>query len=128
MTEGLLEYFRIMFPEFDAEQYPDLRVNLWGDTAEAQLDKTRWANFYQRGVALYIAHNLALEKWRADYKGKMAGSFGPKSSESISIDGASNSVNVNVTAYGGAGMYSMTPYGMQLWDLIQMVGIGVIQL
>ena len=50
--------FKNQFPEFASET--DARVQLFIDKAAPHFDFDRWDDFYQDGVANWVAHNLAM--------------------------------------------------------------------
>lgn len=59
--------FRSWFPEFtDTDQYPDSLISFWVAVATLFLNPCRWGRTYGLGVALYAAHNIALEAQARD--------------------------------------------------------------
>ena len=123
-----VEGFRLAFPEFgDATVYPDTRAQWWLNLGEKMCNPQRWGDFTEAGVYLLMAHNLYLEHERTTGGGS-AGTVGPVSSISKSIDGVSKSVSMSVGHYDAAGQWAATIYGQQYYDLMMMVGAGGIQL
>jgi hypothetical protein len=122
--------FRTQFPEFrDTVVYPDQQLNFWAELAEAQLRECVWLSSWQKGVSLYVAHEvtLAAQNQKAAAAGGMPGTSG----------GVANTKTVGSVAVGydsentsekDAGWYNLTNYGKQLYRLIRLFGAGCVQL
>lgn len=118
-----LAEFLAIFPEFsNATTYPVARVNFWLSYAVNFVDSTRWGNVYQQGMALYAAHLLVLDVRNQSQQGTVTGVDTGQSADGISYSVDSASVTI-----AGAGLYNTTTYGIQYWQLAQMMGAGGLQ-
>jgi hypothetical protein len=122
--------FRTAFPEFgDATVYPDGAVTAALATGSLMVDDTRWQGLAVRGVELYAAHTLVLSTAasKAAARGQaLAGPSGPIASKGVGP--ASVSYDTTSGVEEGAGVYNLTVYGRQFWQLAQMAGAGGLQL
>lgn len=120
--------FRAIMPEFaDVAAFPDARVGFWLASSLARLPEDRWGGLWAQGVALLTAHQLYLSRRRI---GAMAGSGGgslaPVSSKSVGA--VSVAYDNSLGAIEGAGAWNLSPYGVEFWQLCQLVGMGGTQL
>lgn len=128
-----VQRFREIFPIFTQELYPDGAVSLRLGLAEAFCSPCVWrpAAVREYAMALYTAHFLAA------YGSAVAGGSGTGSAgqalgmgtvTSKSVDGASVSYDVTTSSEQGAGFWNSTPWGRELYRMMQAVGAGAIQL
>lgn len=114
--------FRIAYPAFaDLIAYPPAMVAHWIGVAVNRLDPLRWAQFYDEGINLFVAHRLALAKLSG-----ATGLVGVVSSKSVG--GVSVAYNTELGALEGGGNYNVTSFGREFLMLARVVGIGGIQL
>jgi len=116
--------FRAAFPEFTAASFPDAAVTFWSSLAELSVGECRWGDYYTQGLYLLTAHYLSLSSLMA--AGAGTGNTGFVTQKKVGDVAISYSDNAG--AVTGAGQYNRTLYGQQYWQLVQMIGIGAIQL
>ena len=129
-----VDEFRAAFPAFTVELFPDARVEFYLALAGERLPPDRWGGLLPGGTALFVAHNLTLEKAAeraADGAGGFYAAAGPvvSESESKTVGGVSKTVSTGragaaATGYAAAGQWNDTVYGKQFWELAQIVGAG----
>lgn len=119
--------FRVDFPAFASlTKYPDALVSLWAGIAPLLLDETAWGDLFPIGQELFIAHNLVLDGM-AGVEASRGGLVGFAKGAIASESGDKVSVTYQGTAMlEGAGHWNMTIYGMRYWQLMRMVGTGVV--
>lgn len=123
------------FPEFapgapGVGVFPPSAINYWLQVAILTLNVGRWQSLYYLGVELFMAHNLALEAWSAQgapgnqqvIPGISKGAVAGKSAGDVSI-----SYNNAAVMDMRAAQFNNTTYGARLWNLIQMIGMGPLQ-
>jgi hypothetical protein len=138
--------FRINFPAFkDTVRFTDEEVQYWIDQAysppnsTAAINQYRWGQFYQLGLQLWVAHNLAVQDMmyqRAGMPGMGGGSTGFISmpltgsgvASSKSVDGVSLSYDNQIGMEKDAGWWGSTPWGNQFLYYLRMAGSAPIQL
>jgi Protein of unknown function (DUF4054) len=121
--------FRITYPAFaDVLAYPTLAVQHWIDEASNNFDPIRWGGNFERGVALYTAHNLALNGPANSATPGVGAALGGGLVSSKAVGGVSVAYNYEVGAVERGGGWNLTLYGRQLLTLMRMVGAGVVQL
>jgi hypothetical protein len=122
--------FRQQFKEFsDITAYPDDEIDLHLAVGALSLDAGVWGDFHDRGLGLFIAHNLAIgaQDLATVAAGGVPGKVsGPQTSKSV--DKVSASYDTGATTYEGAGYWNMTSYGVRLYQLARIVGAGGRQL
>lgn len=126
-----LATFRTDFPEFSsATVYTDGQVNFYLGLAAVRMNPLVWDALYDYGVALYVAHCLALAGQRARSGAVTGGTPGINSGPlaSKSVKDVSMSYNATIGTIEGAGNYNLTTYGTMFYELMQLVGQGCIQL
>lgn len=122
--------FRAEFPEFsNTTTYPTSQLEFWASVAERLVRKCVWGDMYEFGVKLYVAHEITLAAQNA----KAAASGGvPGTSGGIANSKTVGSVSVGYdstnTSEKNAGWWNLTNYGKQFYRLMQMFGMGAIQL
>lgn len=114
--------FRVAYPAFaDLIAYPPDTVTYWIGIAVGRLDPLRWAELYDEGVNLFVAHRLAMAKLSG-----ATGLVGVVSSKSVG--GVSVAYNTELGALEGGGNYNVTSFGRDFLMLARIVGMGGIQL
>ena len=121
--------FRNIFPEFSSVcNYSSARITYWSDLAEDRINKERLGKLYWNAVYLYTAHYLVLQQRdiKAADNGEIPGFvMGIASSKSVGSVSVSYS---NIAGWADLGFWSLTTYGLQLYELMQHYGMGAIQL
>lgn len=122
--------FTAAFPEFsNTVAYPEASFSFWQGIAALRLPPDRWAELLDHGSMLFIAHNMAVQRRnaKAAAKGSALGQVeGPTTAKSI--DKLSKSQDASAVTVEGAGDWNATTYGIQFWQLAQMIGAGGLQL
>lgn len=121
--------FRQSFPVFaDANVYLPQRVAFWLALGAKLLPESRWDDLHDYGLSLFLAHHLTLDA-RAE-EAACAGTTGQVTGieTSKSVDSVSVSMDVGSITLANAGHWNQTTYGIQLYQMAQMVGAGGIQL
>lgn len=124
-----LDDFRLRFPEFDADSFPDIAVKARLALAAKFFSAESWPDdeIRMHVCGLYAAHFLKLAGSYAE-----GGSGGDNSAlsqvSSMSVDGASVSYDTGTASEDGAGTWNLTAYGRELWQLIQVFGAGARQI
>lgn len=122
--------FRTCFPEFSDEAiYPDDSVQFWLDMADRFLVATRWGDALPLGLALFTAHNMALDRqtYLSGQRGAAPGISGGVMA-SKSLGGASVSYESVQALFADAGAWALTQYGRRFWTLIRLMGMGGMQI
>lgn len=115
--------FLAIFPEFsNATTYPTARITFWLGYSANMADSTRWGALYNQGVALLTAHMLAIDSQNQLTQGVVNGIQTAKAVDSVSV-----SMDVNSITIAAAGLYNKTTYGIQYYQLAQMMGAGGLQ-
>jgi hypothetical protein len=118
--------FRGLFPEFeDSSVYLDEVVQPWLTIATSLLDPNRWGAMYGMGIALFTAHELALDRQAmiTASRGGVPG-LGVGAMTSKSINGVSVSYNPSLASMTNAGDFNLTTYGMRFIRFAYMFGSG----
>jgi hypothetical protein len=127
--------FRAIFPEFGQTIYPDALVTFWLSVAAQMVNATRWGSLTNQGTALLTAHYLVLAneasqtsaaQVAASGMGTIGEVVGPETAKSV--DGVSVSQDIASVTIPGAGTFNRTQYGVQYWQLAQMMGAGGMQI
>lgn len=96
------------------------------------LNECRWADLYDDGQMLFVAHYLVLYAREAEatsngddasFAGQVQGVETSKTVDKVSV-----SFDVSKVTLEDAGHWNMTTYGIQFFQLVQMVGMGGVQL
>ena len=118
--------FRIQYPMFNEEAYPDAVVFRWLAFCELQISKKRWGNIYEQGLGLLTAHNLFLENKEMTAGGIEGLNAGVVNSISKSAGSVSKSYgyDIGATSLGGEGILNLTIWGKQFYRLSRMVTGG----
>lgn len=128
--------FRESMPAFaDAVSYPTFQFTFYLNLGKKLLPESRWGDpndpdsLIDYGLTLFIAHYLTLYKRGIDAAsiggdaGKIVGNETSKS-----VDSVSKSMDVSGVLIADAGHWNMTTFGVQFYQLMQMVGAGGVQL
>lgn len=122
--------FRQQFPEFsDPTAYTGDSISLNLSLGALSLDADVWGDFRDRGLGLFVAHNLSLDAQNAAQAaaggtpGKVTGLQTSKS-----VDKVSASYDVGAVTYEGAAFWNLTSYGVRFYQLMRIVGAGGRQL
>lgn len=118
--------FRQQFTQFaDAAKYPDAQVQFYLEMAELSLPASRWGELYGFGLALFTAHNLALDQMS---NGPIPGrsQFGLVASKSVGP--ASVSYDNSLFMLPNSGHWSLTMFGTRFLQTARLVGAGGVQL
>lgn len=121
--------FRKAFPAFTEDLYPDEAVQYRLDLAADFFVDKPWKapRELNHAQGLFVAHHLAIAGSAASGGASRDGSpSGLVASKSV--DGASISFDTSSTSWAGAGYWNQTPYGKELWWLMQLFGAGAVQL
>lgn len=112
--------FRTMFPAFkDEEAYPDEFVELWAEQAEQFLSES-WAlngGKFEFALNLMIAHLISLASKAVSGGAGSTGAVQSATEGSVSV-----SFTAPPTRNGWEFWLSSTPYGVQLWALLNQLG------
>lgn len=124
--------FRQIYPAFDAQRYPDGMVQFHLGSASARLLPSVWGELRDDGIALYVAHRLALAGPVVTAGGSGGATFpapGPAKGlvSSKSVGGASISYDTSAGQTEGGGDWNLTSYGQQFLTLASAVAVGAMQ-
>lgn len=125
-----IEEFRTKFPEFASDTiYPDASVQFYLDLADTLLSITAWRSLRPFGIALFVAHNLALDRQSTL---SAIGGGAPGINVGVISSKAVGAVSVSYDVAAGmdplAKSWNLTSYGRRIWNLIRIVGMGGTQL
>jgi hypothetical protein len=126
-----VEAFRRTFPAFaDVSVYPEEQVRFWVDiaTVGGVIDPQRWGQFYDIGLRLYVAHNLALERMAARQTSRGFAPVGTGIISSRSVGPVSVSYDVEFGSEADGGHWNLTSYGSRFLSLLRTAGAAPIQL
>lgn len=124
-----LKAFRAAYPSFTESLYPDQAVQIRLLMADKFFSPGRWSApaIRDHAMGLYAAHFLELQGSHANggsgHGGSASGLIASKS-----VDGASVSFDTATGSFADAGFWNLSPYGKELWYLMQVFGAGAIQL
>ena len=123
--------FRAAFPAFTPDAFPDESVSYRLTLAEAFFSPAVWSDENVRGhaICLFVAHNLAMYgSVNAGGDGSTMAGTASGAVASKSVDGASISFDTGAFMDEDAGIWNATPYGRELWWMMQIFGAGARQL
>lgn len=122
--------FRQTLPAFaDEFLYPSAQFNFYLKLGVKLLPESRWDDLLDTGLTFYIAHYLTLyarDMAQVDVGGTAGKVIGNETSKSV--DGVSKSVDISGVINTDAGHWNQTTFGVQFYQLMQLVGAGGIQL
>ena len=118
--------FILDFPEFtNATAYPEAEFTAALAEATALLNMSRWGTLYNRGLELYIAHDLALYQRRqataalGGMPGMAKGNLTSETPGQVAL-----SYDTQVASERDAGYYNLTEYGQKFIRLARLRGMG----
>ena len=121
--------FRQRFPEFaDPAVASDSLLESLAAEASLQMDAVAWGTWFDMGVNLFVAHNLALiqKQQRNQRAGQVPGGItGPLASKSVGEASASYDNSSLVIADGAE--WNSTMYGIKWLRLSRLRGAGPLQ-
>lgn len=119
--------FKVLYPEFASES--DTRIQLCLDEAATMMDRCRWSQWYEKGLGLYTAHQIAI----ANYNAATASGAGGVSAVANANDWTTKRVgDVSVTkdsAVAGKlvdNPWLKTTYGQEWVYYQKLAGIGAV--
>lgn len=122
--------FRQTMPAFaSVDDYPSAQFNFYLKLGVKLLPESRWDDLLDDGLTFFIAHYLVL--YARDMAFVDIGGIGGKvvgNETSKSVDGVSKSMDVSGVLMTDAGHWNQTTFGVQFYQLMQMIGAGGIQL
>jgi hypothetical protein len=87
----------------------------------------RWGQFYNTGLRLYVAHNLALERQAARQAASGGAPMGSGVISGRSVGPASVSYDTQFGSENDGGNYNLTTYGSRFLRYLRMAGMGPVQ-
>lgn len=113
--------FKALFPEFASDS--DATVQAFIDLSAPYFNAERWGDFLNEGIACFIAHRMALAAQTVSdtsHKGsaslplvrRKVGDVEAQMSESVLLKSVDNP-------------YLSTSYGRRYWQLVQLIGTGM---
>ena len=114
------------FPEF--REMSSGQLSFWLTQALRMVNPEAWGDETDLGVSLLFAHYLTLAKRNA--KAAAAGGLPGQTSGPISskqVGPVSQSYDTGAGTYDGEAFYNLTSYGVTFFSMVQVVGMGAIQ-
>jgi hypothetical protein len=115
--------FKGIFPEFSATN--GATIAFFITVGEKMLNADRWGDSLEYGLALFVAHHLAIsgDDMNAAAMGATPGALkGFQTSKSV--DKVSVSYDGTLGTYEGAGFWNQTRYGVMFFQQARMIGAG----
>lgn len=122
--------FLLIYPQFDGN-VPQVVIDAWIKIADASIRKTRWFDYWELGMGLYIAHFLTLHLQSSSVAGDATkkiinsglskGVQASKSAGDLSVSYDFSSVTNETTGWG---TFSQTTFGQQFVQFAKLVGRG----
>lgn len=122
--------FRETMPMFaDAAVYPQHQFNFYLKLGLKLLNERRWDDLLDDGLTFFIAHYLTLYK-RSMAAAAIGGDAGKilGNETAKSVDSISKSMDVSGVLITDAGHWNQTAFGVQFYQLAQIIGAGGVQL
>lgn len=117
-----IDAFRTMFPAFeDFKEYPDDAIEMWSNAASFHLGKS-WSlsgERYDYALMLMTAHLCHISGKSSETSSSGSGIVTSASEGSVSVSFATPT-----TKNGWEFWLASSPYGLQLWALLQQLGAG----
>lgn len=115
--------FKLQFPAFATTS--DERVQLFINKADPYFDVARWGDFYDDGVANFVAHNLFLT---GGYGGSTppVGSGMQDNTTSKKVGDVQISKSTALIQAAMTDPYMRTSFGQRFTELRRLVGVGAI--
>ena len=125
-----IEQFRLVFPAFTEDLYPDEAVNFRLILADKFFSEELWidSDVRDHAMGLFTAHYLSAYGSKDAGGSGSGGGSGMGTVTSKSVDGASISYDTTSGAWQDAGFWNTTPYGRELWYLMSIFGAGAVQI
>ena len=122
--------FRQTMPAFaSVDDYPSAQFNFYLKLGVKLLPESRWDDLLDDGLTFFVAHYLVLyarDMAMVDVGGIAGKIIGNETAKSI--DSVSKSMDVSGVLMTDAGHWNQTTFGVQFYQLMQMIGAGGIQL
>ncbi|TCJ96149.1 uncharacterized protein DUF4054 [Volucribacter psittacicida] len=114
-----IQVFRRIFPAFVGEAFPDEMIETWGNLAKSYLSESWLLNGERFSLALNLmtAHLLFSVSQSTKSNNGASGTVQSASQGSVSV-----SFSTPTTKNGWEFWLSTSPYGVQLWALLNSVG------
>lgn len=114
----------------DVTTYPDASVQFWLDMAGRALDANRFTDdFIDLATILYVAHYLSLDYMANRNASGNAPGVGVSGVVSMKVVGSVTiAYNTTIGLDEDAKSWNLTSYGVRLWQLIKLAGMGGVQL
>ena len=122
--------FVLTFRAFcDEDKYPKPLIGFYLALAYLMLPASRWGTLLDYGAQLFAAHHLALDE-RARQESELGGVPGTQTGvvSAKSAGPLSLTLDTVTTAEKDVGFWNATMYGLRLYRLIRIVGMGGLQL
>lgn len=119
--------FKVFYPEFVNES--DTRIQLYLDEAVNTMDQCRWSNWYERGLGLYTAHQIAIANHNASIASGVAGAgavSGANDWTSKSVGDVSVGRDASIAAKQVENPWLRTTYGQQWVYYRNLAGVGAV--
>lgn len=113
------ERFAEILPEF--APVPTTAYEPWLTVSKSIVDPQMWGDLYEVGAALWIAHNLAMDK-AAKNSGGAGRISGPMSMKRV--DKVAAGYDTGAVTVAGAGNYNATSYGVRFLEFQRIIGVG----
>src|SRR5215471_15644494 len=137
--------FRATMPAFsDTVRFPDTEVQWWINQAcsppniSYALNPYRWGQFFELGLNLWVAHNLAVADMMVQRAGPPGGPgssryghaalIGSGIASSRSVGGVSVSYDNSLGIEQNAGWWGLTPWGSQFLYYLRLAGAAPVHL
>lgn len=109
--------------------FPDGDVTFWLDIAAKSLRETVWtSDFLNLATALFVAHYLSLDAQAARGAAGGVPGVGGGVVSSKTVGSVSVSYDVGAAMDPRAKHWNLTSYGVRLWAMIRMAGMGGVQI
>ena len=104
-------------------------IEFWLGWAPTLINPNRWTDKVDLGTSLFVAHNIAIaaRNMKAAAAGGAPGMLsGPLQSKAVGAVSATYDTMAGTEP--GAGWYALTSYGNQLFGMMQIIGMGGLQI
>jgi len=121
-----LQSFRAIYPEFnDTSKYPDAVITYYLNIAFLKLNQERWAELYDYGTGLLVAHYLtikALNLKAASIGGNIGQNLGALTAKSVGYVSMSYDTSRILDPFDG--QWNLSSYGLQFIQEAKAIGSG----
>lgn len=114
--------FKALFPEFASDS--DTTVKTFIDLADPYFNATRWGDFLTEGMACFVAHRMAIAAQSASDTAHTGATSLPMVRRKVGDVEAQTSEAILVKSIDNP--YLSTSYGRRYWELVQMIGTGMV--